>query len=176
MRVVGLDPSLSRFGYADPAGHVQVFGVPAAKARGGVRLAMFEDWFDEILPPGSVDLAVVEDYAFSSKQRLKGVAAMGELGGVLRLHLHLAGIPVLEVKPQLIKMFATGHGNAPKAMMQKAACQRLGAAVSVDDNEADALWLREFGLGKVGLPHRGHDDALYVRELPLPDGVERVAS
>jgi hypothetical protein len=145
--VVGIDLSLTATGVAFANGSTALW---RPKARGVERLAWFRDTigggYDS---DGEIDLVVLEDYAYHG--RLAHSHELGELGGVVRLALHDAGIPFVAVVPSALKRYATGRGNASKDEMKAAARARLGF-VGEDDNEADALWLRAMGCDGLGSP------------------------
>lgn len=161
MNVVGLDLSLTATGMATAAG-TEV--LRAGDRRGCERLAWIRDqvmrrasppdipWDAMPVPPA--DLVVVEGYSYASANQAHQV---GELGGVIRVALHEAGIPFVDVAPAALKKYATGNGGAGKAEVLAAAIRRLGYS-GHDDNEADALWLRSMALDwyragpGVGLP------------------------
>lgn len=135
--VVGLDLSLTATGIATD--HAEVL---ATKLKGAERLAWVRDEVYDRLHAPKADLVVLEGYAYA---RANQAHQVGELGGVIRLMLHEAGVPWVEVAPAALKKYATGHGNAGKGEVLAAAIRRLGYD-GHDDNEADALWLREMGL------------------------------
>lgn len=95
----------------------------------------------KLIKPGSV--VMIEDYAFGASSAY--AHEIGALGGVVRAGLAVVGVPFAVVKPTTLKKFATGTGNAKKAAVVAEAIRRLGYTGS-DDNEADALWLRQIGL------------------------------
>ena len=148
MNVVGLDLSLTATGIATEAGTE----VLRTDLRGCERLAWLHEqvilratgqWAGE----GRADLVVLEDYAYS---RANQAHQIGELHGVIRLALHEAEIPVALVAPTARAKYATGKGNAGKAEVLAAAIRRLGYG-GHDDNEADALWLRQMAIDHYGL-------------------------
>lgn len=143
IRVLGIDPSLTGTGIARPDGSTLIL---TCKFRGPERLAYLRDAI-EIHVLGA-DLVVVEDYAFS---RANQAHQIGEWGGVLRLLLHESGVPWVVIAPNTLKKFATGSGGAGKEEMLAAAIRRLGYTGHSND-EADALWLRQAGLQRFGVP------------------------
>ena len=67
---------------------------------------------------------------------------LAELRGVINHALHVQGVPVVEVHPSTLKVYATGTGRASKQDMLLAARGRLGEHLHVaNDDEADAAWL-----------------------------------
>lgn len=149
MNVVGLDLSLTATGIATEAGTE----VLATKLKACARLAWLRDAVrarctTSLGLVATADLVVIEGYSFASRN--SRAHAAGELGGVIRLALHEAGVPFVEVPPSTLKKYATGHGNAGKGEVLAAAIRRLGYE-GHDDNEADALWLRQMGIDHYGL-------------------------
>lgn len=159
--VVGLDLSLTATGIALPDGRVvtarsdHLRGVPrilwirrqVAKAVG---LAPLRDGTYGPRPT----VVMIEAPAFMAKGSHQW--ALGGLAWDIYITLHEAGIPYVEVIIQHIKKLATGSGAAPKPQVLAAAIRRLGYA-GHDDNQADALWLRQMGLLTFG-----------IEEVPLP--------
>jgi crossover junction endodeoxyribonuclease RuvC len=94
------------------------------------------------------DLVLIEGYSYSS--RASRAHSIGELGGVVRAHLHTMGIPVVEIPPSNLKKFATGKGNAKKDLVLVEAVKRLGYEGSSND-EADALWMLNMARVHYGL-------------------------
>lgn len=89
-------------------------------------------------------VVVVEGYAMGTG-RQAGTYSVGELGGVVRLALHEAEVPYVDVAPATLKKFGAGKGNANKSAMGLAAA-RCGYDGPGDDNAIDAWWLRELGV------------------------------
>jgi Holliday junction resolvasome RuvABC endonuclease subunit len=169
-RVLGLDLSLTRSGYASEAG-TGVLVPPAKLGHGMARLAWIRDQVLELCAAARAELVVVEGYSFGSKGR--AVFSLGELGGVVRLALHEARLPYLDVAPGTLKRYSAGKGNCGKAEVLAAAIRRLDYA-GHDDNEADALWLRALALDAYGTPladlptaHRAALSAVTWPELEL---------
>lgn len=61
---------------------------------------------------------VLENYAFARPNQAHQI---GELGGAIRLHLHMARIPYVEIAPKTLKLWACANGNANKDQMLQAA-------------------------------------------------------
>lgn len=100
-------------------------------------------------PPLAVFL---EGYSFASKN--SHAHALGELGGVVRVALHEAAIPVVEVPPTCRAKFATGRGNAGKSEVVSAISARTGILWDGTGNEdrCDAWILQEIGYTLLGRP------------------------
>lgn len=148
--VVGLDLSLRMSGIAEADGTLHV--VRTGPTKGVERLIMIEKRvLLAVQHAEQIDaavLAVVEGYGYEATNRAHEI---GELGGVVRLALFRAHARTLIIGPGTLKKYATGHGNAGKYEVMLAANKRLGYE-GVDDNEADALWLRAIGLDLTGTP------------------------
>jgi crossover junction endodeoxyribonuclease RuvC len=157
-RVVGLDLSLTATGIA-PSNFPQlrITYTVTTKTRGCERLAHIRDEVMKSCAPVEVwdpewrmdaPLVVLEGYAYG---RPNQAAHLGELGGVIRLALHEAGVPYVDVPPSNLKKYATGKGNAGKEEVLAAAIRRLGYE-GHDNNQADALWLQAMGYDALGRP------------------------
>lgn len=154
MRIVSLDLSLTRTGYAFSNGGFPRAGVlvpPKTAASGMARLSWIRARVSALVlrgvpladPAGyqeDADLVLIEGYSFGQARGSSHSHALGELGGVVRLLLHERGIPYIDVAPAVLKKFATGRGNAKKEEVLGAAIRRLEYEGS-DHNEADALFL-----------------------------------
>jgi Holliday junction resolvasome RuvABC endonuclease subunit len=176
MKILALDLSLTRTGFATPA-RSGVLVPPKGQDRGVRRLAWFRLQVRALVMEMHADLVVMEGYSFGSPAGQSHSHALGELGGVVRLEVFDHRVPFVEIAPKSLKKYATGKGNAAKAAVLGAAIRRLGYAGD-DDNEADALWLRtmafdHYGLGAPALPEL-HRQALQVIEWPLSRAVAQV--
>jgi len=145
--VVGVDLSLSATGIAYTNGATAT--IDTRKVSGAQRLVVIRDAVRLALDveEWAPDLVVIEGYAFGRPNQAHQI---GELGGVVRVALHeeCAEFPHMGwaiVPPAKLKRFATGQGTANKTAMVVAARDRLGWP-GMDDDQADALWLRAFGL------------------------------
>lgn len=136
--VVGVDLSLTATGLARADGTTCVI---RPKTRGLVRVAQISAVVLDTVDHG--DLVVIEGYSYNS--RGSSIVDLAELGGVVRYLLNAGHDSYLDIPPATLKRYSTGRGNADKAMVLKAAWQRLGYD-GTDHNEADALWLRAIGL------------------------------
>lgn len=132
MTPMGIDPSLSATGVAV---RDDVFTIKS-KHRGPQRLI---DIRDQLAPHlAGVNLVAIEGYAY---QAINNMAALGELGGIVRTTLYAAGIEYVDIAPATLKMYALGVGRGSKTDVIVAARERLGYE-GTNDDEADALWLR----------------------------------
>lgn len=137
MRFLGIDPGLRITGYGcvegepgDPklveAGVIRLArdGTPAAPTVAD-RLAELDADLGAILErlrPG----AVAVESLFAHYKHPATAIAMGHARGVILLNVRRAGLPLIELKPNEVKKFLTGHGHAPKVQMQDAIQMRLG--------------------------------------------------
>jgi len=143
--VVGLDLSLARTGMALTDGRLVSIRPKAGADDRGRRLHQIVSditaWLTASRIPPS--LAVIERYSPGGIQGLTA-SHIGELGGVVRLRLFELAIPWIEVPPAALKKYATGSGGASKEMMTAAA--EVAGADPNNHDEADAFWLRRYGL------------------------------
>ncbi len=154
-RILGVDPSLTALGLALPDGTTTTL---RTKLTGCDRLIWLRGKVIERAEVygrsgvwDEVQAVAIEGYSMGSPGRGTHAHAIGELGGVLRVALHERSIPVVEVPPATLKVYATSRGNAAKNEVLVAAVNRLGYD-GHDDNAADALWLRAVLLDALGHP------------------------
>ncbi len=133
MRVLGLDPGVTRTGYAlvERAGARLV-----ARAAGvlrtdrdddhALRLLALRDQLREVLARHPADVAVVESVFFSSNVRT--AISVGQASGVLIATAAEAGLPVVYYTPLEVKQAVTGVGTAGKAQVQAMVRALLGLA------------------------------------------------
>lgn len=149
--VVGLDPSLTGTGIAAGLALASTVSTKPAGSDVAARLARLRHIVAAVLrvvPAGA--LVVIEGPSFGREQ--PGLAHLrAGLWWSLVNDLTASGCTVLEVPPKTLKKFATGKGTASKSDMRMALYQRFGVD-NPDDNQVDALWLREAGLHLVGDP------------------------
>lgn len=139
MNILALDLSLTGTGICGPDGETTT--LLTDKLRGMGRLRWIRSAVLERVP--GVDLVALEGYSYGSKGR--GVINIGELGGVIRLALHEASIPFVEIPPSCLKRYATGKGNASKDDVLQAGVIRSGHTF-IDNNACDAWFLWQLAL------------------------------
>lgn len=150
MIILGIDPSLSSTGICPMNGETGEAGETVAiqpDSVGQERLSTFRQEITNIIAMRSNVHAFIEGYAFGANNQRE---ALGELGGVLKLVLYDAKIPMVIVPPKTLKKFATGNGNADKISMGVSLMRELGLEYPTSD-QTDAHWLALFGRAYHGL-------------------------
>ena len=147
LRILAIDPSLNQTGICWPDGNTVTIK-PPAKLTGAGRLHSLRAKVNAaLLNACPIDLVVLEDYAYGAKG--SSIIQIAEWGGVLRLALAEAGMTMAIVSPTALKKYATGKGNANKALVVSALTNRAGRQFDTDD-EADA-----WGLWAMASDHHG---------------------
>lgn len=172
-RVVGLDLSLTATGAAWSDGTTETI-TTSPKQTLPRRLRTIRDTLASGLDShlGHDTVVVVEDLPFT---RNNAAGQLGMVHGIVRVLLDdllLVGdlAAIVLVVPGSLKRYACGNGNANKAQMLAEAIRRLDYQ-GADDNQVDALWLREMGLAHyapdaaIPVPAK-HKDALRGVEWP----------
>lgn len=161
MRVLGVDPGLSRCGVGvidGPAGDPTVVRVGVirtpAKAPTAERLAALHAEITALVADASPDAVAVERVFFNANVRT--AMGVGQAAGVVLLAAAQAGIAVREYTPTQVKSAVAGHGGADKAQVtyMVQALLRLVDAPQPPD-AADALALALCHLQRAGTPGGG---------------------
>lgn len=143
-RIVGLDPSTASFGIALPDGSCRTIKPRAGAAENVRRLNEITYRLDAYLQVAKADVAMMEE---AIPPRFSTAALrLGEVRGTVFNRLFERGILIVQIKPSVLKQYATGKGNADKDAMM-AAAEQAGAIVANSD-ESDAWWL--WALGRHG--------------------------
>lgn len=182
MNVLGLDLSLNSTGYAYRAQatsydamEVVTGRITTGKLRGVSRLDFLEECLQDIIKDGPFTLAVIEDYAMGyggNKSNPGRVFNIGEWGGIARLSLHRASIPLVLVSPSSLKMFATGNGgSAIQKHHVMSSIQEVWDYRVDQDDEADAFVCMMLGEAYSSQRKRRRYDSSRIRAL---DKVEYV--
>lgn len=151
-RVLGIDASPAATGIARPDGSLDTWtnklkkGEPTAE-----RLKLLHGKAAVLVTDHPIDLAVIEGFNYGLR-RFGDVFGIGEAAGVIKLALAHANVPLITVSPAGRAMFATGLGNAAKAVVLADWKRITGVDFGKDDNQADAHVLREMGLHLLGQP------------------------
>jgi Holliday junction resolvasome RuvABC endonuclease subunit len=147
VRILGLDLSLRSTGYVLlDEDHVAWFGTVGSDGDEG-RLEMFDWWIREQLRDKYFNQVGIEGYSFASQ--FQG-PALGELGGVIKLAIHQAGVPITIIAPATWKKQLLGKGNLPKDMVRIEAYKRYHVDFASQDTLeawAVAMCLRRQLLG-----------------------------
>lgn len=143
MSIFAVDPSLRSTGVAyDTAGAVSTGTVTPKKLFEGRRLFCIRQEITQILDSMVCRLVVMEKLIGGPNRQT--TIQQAELVGVLKLAFWERNIPVLQVPPSSLKLFATGKGNADKDMVRVAMSKHRGDYFKSDD-EADAYALLQMG-------------------------------
>ncbi len=149
MRILGLD--LGTFtGYATSDTDAGTFDLgPRSHESNGMRLVKFRASMRDLIRLSNPDMIAFENAAYQPGGN--GAAVVyGELLGVLKVLCHDAGIDYHGYSAATVKKLATGKGNANKEAMVAAARAKWPDLQIVDDNMADALWIRECAMREYG--------------------------
>ncbi len=116
MRILGLDLSLRSTGYVllDEADVVWYGVVGSDTLRDVERLWMFDRWIREQLRDKRFQYAALEGYSYGSPQGKTHAFSIGELGGVIKLAIHQAAIPIHVIAPGTWKKVLCGNGSLDK--------------------------------------------------------------
>lgn len=143
--VIGIDPGYGRLGFAvielvssKPTSLTHGVITTAANGDMGKRLVEIAADIRGLLKRFTPDLLVIEElfFAKSTTTALK----VAEVRGVVMLLAAEAGIAVVQVKPNEVKMATTGYGRADKRQMQEMVKVLFGLkAIPKPDDAADAL-------------------------------------
>lgn len=158
MRVLGVDPGLSRCGLGvvdGSAGSVTPvrLGVvrTSADAPTGDRLAELYEEIDGLLTDAAVEAVAVERTFFGTNVRT--AMAVGQAGGIVLLAAARRGVPLAEYTPTQVKAAVAGHGSAGKPEMAAMVRARLGLGEPPRPADAaDALGLALCHLHHVDAP------------------------
>jgi crossover junction endodeoxyribonuclease RuvC len=144
IRILGVDPGLRRTGWGIIAsdGHRLSFvaaGVimPDDTLDLGPRLAALHDGLVSVLAEHAPEEAAVEETFVNSNAA--ATLKLGQARGIAMLVPALAGLPVAEYAPNLIKKTVVGAGHADKRQIQAMIAVLLPKAVYKGADAADAL-------------------------------------
>lgn len=149
MRILGIDPGLQRVGIAlaEIRGGQYVLlqcgvittdaGLPLPERLMQIRT----DLEDFIAQHAGIEAVGVEELFFA--KNITTAASVFQARGVILETLQRSGIPIIiDVKPQQLKQYLTGHGNATKQEVQVMVKQTFGLdTVPQPDDAADAAAL-----------------------------------
>ena len=140
MRIIGIDPGLQVTGFAcvERPGGARADALPALVEAGVIRLARASGGAPPI-PDRLVELdtdlaallerlrpdAVGVESLFAHYKHPATAIGMAHARGVILLAARRAGVRLVEIRPNEIKKFLTGHGHAGKRQMQEAVQSQL---------------------------------------------------
>jgi Holliday junction resolvasome RuvABC endonuclease subunit len=116
----------------------------------GTLFLKWEAWLRSVLKDARPHVIAYEEPAY-----FKSMSAGEVVGGLIAIMSKEAAkrnISVMSVHLSTLKKHATGHGQAPKVVMQRAAMWKWGSPIK-DDNQGDALCVLDWALEELGL-HR----------------------
>ncbi len=137
MRILGLDLSLRSTGYVllDEEDVVWYGVVGSEVLREAERLQMFDKWIREQLRDKRFQHVGIEGYSYGSPQGKTHAFGIGELGGVIKLAVHQAQIPMQIIAPGTWKKILCGNGSLDK----KNAAVELYKRYGVEFHSQDVL-------------------------------------
>lgn len=144
--VIGIDPSLTATGVAYGNGSLDTIKT-RAKDKDRRLCVIFDGIEFAVSRTETHAIAVIEDLP----KHAMAAGITGMVQGVTRLVLNEANVPYVTIPPATLKKFATGKGNADKALMRAKWLEYTGQD-NADDNQVDAAFLREIGLVLTGQP------------------------
>jgi crossover junction endodeoxyribonuclease RuvC len=158
-RVLGIDPGLTRCGYAvvdgRGAGSAQAISMGVIRTPASdplpARLATLRLEFTALISEFRPDVVAVEQVFFQVNVRT--AMATGQASGLALAEASLAGCEVIQYTPNQVKDAVTGWGGADKLQVQKMVQQRLKLASlprSPDAADAAALALTHLAMSPIG--------------------------
>ncbi|MGO2141660.1 MAG: crossover junction endodeoxyribonuclease RuvC [Leucobacter sp.] len=176
MRVIGIDPGLTRLGVGvvSSAGsrkltfeHVEVLTSPAG-AELPARLHQLGSALERLLDGDRPDAIAIE--RVFAQQNLPSVMGVAQISGIVMYLAQERGIPVAMYTPNEVKASVTGYGAADKAQVTNMVTRLLGlAAPPKPADAADALALaivHAWHLGRGGAPDRQRASVAPAGETP----------
>ena len=159
IRVLGIDPGLTRCGYAvvdgrgAGAAHARSMGVIRTPASDPLpaRLAALRLEFTSLIAEFAPDVVAVEQVFFQVNVRT--AMATGQASGLALAEASLAGCEVMQYTPNQVKDAVAGWGGAGKEQVQKMVQARLGLESlprPADAADAAALALTHLAMSPIG--------------------------
>jgi Holliday junction resolvasome RuvABC endonuclease subunit len=157
VRILGLDLSLQSTGYVLlEEDQVEWYGsIGSKELRDVERLEMFDEWIRGALHHSgnpfqapTVEHVGIEGYSYGSHK--SNLPALGELGGVMKLAVHKADVPIHVIAPGTWKKVLCGNGSLDKKNSAVELYKRYGVEYRSQDTLdawAVAMCLRRQLLG-----------------------------
>lgn len=146
---VGIDQSYSGTGVVSIKGSTidaHCFKAGKPKDPFHIRAVDLLSKLKEVLPEPEKTLVIMEGAAYAAEYN---AFILGELSGAIKLFLHQNGYEYDIVQPTTLKKFATGKGNANKAMVMKAVAENWNFK-SGNDNICDAFVMAKMASERKG--------------------------
>ena len=160
---LGIDPGTASLGYGlvreHDDGSLEALGHGVIRTRAGTpmpaRLNQIHTELARLIDSYAPDRAAVEELFFA--RNVTTALTVAQARGVVLLTLNMAGLPIAEYKPNVIKRSVCSDGGADKAQIKQMVSVWLGLDTPPSpDDAADALAvaitdLHSFRLREVGL-------------------------
>lgn len=119
MRIIGIDPGYDRLGFGVIEGEKALAYGVITTPKGEIEERLREIAVDlrALFKKHKPDLLVIEDLFFSKS--VTTAMKVAQVRGVVMMLAADAGIRIVEVKPNEVKMGLTGYGKADKKQMQE---------------------------------------------------------
>ncbi len=153
--IIGIDPGYARCGFGviqesgrdwQVLGHGVMTTVPSSEH--GDRLSEIAKDFVGLIDRYKPETLVIEELFFAKSTTT--VLKVAEVRGVILMKAKEAGLKVVEVKPNEVKLALTGHGAADKQQMQSMVKIVFKLAeIPQPDDAADALAIAWTGANKL---------------------------
>jgi len=158
-RAIGVDPGLSKSGYAVIEVRAKEWAAlewssfyTDPKDSNPERLRQIYRNFEKLLRKWNAQILILEDVYVLPKYP-KAALRLGEVRGVLMLAAATENMAVLELKPTEVKMALTGNGRASKQQVERSVRKILMVDEKIEsEHAADALALALVGLSRSGSP------------------------
>lgn len=150
MRVLGLDPGTSRFGWgivsAQDGELTSKSGVVVQPASLSKSRRLYAIWkaLERLDAYGPIDVVVIEKGFGGPRAHISGVLAVGEARGVAYLVAGHVSAPIVEIHPAQMKKAVTGSGSGSKELVRATVNATLDLQppyTIVSEDEADAVGL-----------------------------------
>jgi len=140
------------------------------------RLQMFNTWIRRTVIENRLDQVAIEGYSYGSPQGHTRAFSIGELGGVMKLAIHQARIPLHVIAPGTWKKILCGNGALSKKNAAVELYKRYGVEYASQDTlDAWAVAMcqrrQELGLDK---PEPKVRKRKSPASMPLLEGAQHV--
>lgn len=136
MKIMGIDQSLTGTGLCIlEEGKIVLSRLIASKKKGVERIIEIKNEIIKTINEFAPDYIAIEKYNFSPRRAM--AFELGELAGVIKVTLAELGKKFIVIHTGHIKRYATGRGNAEKALVLLHVYKKFGVEFN-NDNLADA--------------------------------------